>query len=116
MYVRIFWGKLVPGTWDAYERHYLENVVPLSEQFKGFQGRQLFRSMTNPDEGMSISFWDTQEDMEKYGNDQESACHKRRISVLCWGVLGEVFRAETLHHAAVKARPQGRLANHAASP
>ena len=31
MYVRIFWGKLIPGTWDAYEGHYLENVVPLSE-------------------------------------------------------------------------------------
>ncbi len=71
VYVRIFWGKLIPGTWDAYERHYLESVVPLSEQFKGFQGRQLLRNRTNPDEGLSISYWDTQEDMENYDKDQE---------------------------------------------
>jgi heme-degrading monooxygenase HmoA len=33
---------------------------------EGFAGRQLLRSTENPDEGISITLWDTQEDMEAY--------------------------------------------------
>ena len=32
----------------------------------GFSGRQLLRSTKNPDEGVSITYWDTQEDVENY--------------------------------------------------
>ena len=71
MYVRVFWGKLRPGTWDAYEKHYLENVVPLANQYKGFRGRELLRSTKNPDEGLSISFWDTLEDLKSYDGSAE---------------------------------------------
>ena len=33
---------------------------------KGFHGRRLLRSLENPDEGISITLWETKEDMENY--------------------------------------------------
>mgnify|MGYP003327655803 CR=1 FL=1 len=66
MYVRMFWGKLKLGMWDEYEKLYTENIEPLTEGIKGFRGRQLLRSTENPDEGISLTIWDTLEDMEHY--------------------------------------------------
>ena len=66
MVVRMFWGKLKPESWDAYERHYNERVVPATAKLPGFRGRQLLRSLENPDEGTSLTFWETMEDMENY--------------------------------------------------
>ena len=66
MYVRIFWGKIKPGRWDEYEAHYNENIQALGEKMPGFSGRQLLRSTENPDEGTSITFWDTKEEVDAY--------------------------------------------------
>ncbi len=55
MYVRIVLGSLRPETWDQYERHYKERVVPLTVGTKGLSGRKLLRSTEDPDQGISLS-------------------------------------------------------------
>lgn len=71
MYVRIFWGRVKQGKWDEYERFYNENVGPVSQKMKGFLGRQLMRSTVDPDEGASISLWETMEDLARYERSPE---------------------------------------------
>lgn len=66
MVCRIFWGKLRLGKWEEYERYYDDVVVPTTARMKGFRGRQLLRSSENPDEGISLTFWETKQDMENY--------------------------------------------------
>jgi heme-degrading monooxygenase HmoA len=66
MFARVLWGKVKPGMWDEYERYYNEKVVPPTQKMKGFRERRLLRSFDNPDEGVSISVWETREDLENY--------------------------------------------------
>jgi heme-degrading monooxygenase HmoA len=65
MYIRMVWGKLRPGAWGEYERHYHERVAG-SGNIKGLRERQLLRSTEDPDEGISVSLWDTLEDLRSY--------------------------------------------------
>ena len=66
MYIRMVWGKLRPGSWDEYERHYMERLAASAPNIPGLRERQLLRSNEDPDEGMSLSVWDTLEDMLNY--------------------------------------------------
>ncbi len=66
MYIRMVWGKLRPGTWQDYERHYHERVANASNTVKGLQERQLLRSTEDPDEGISVSVWDSVDDLLEY--------------------------------------------------
>ncbi len=63
MVVRMFWGKLRLGKWEEYERYYNETVVPTTAKMEGFRGRQLLRSLENPDEGISLTFWENSQDL-----------------------------------------------------
>ena len=64
MYVRIVLGKLRWGTWHQYERHYHDRVAPST--IRGLRERQLLRGIDNPDEGISLSVWDTRETLHDY--------------------------------------------------
>jgi heme-degrading monooxygenase HmoA len=66
MFARVLWGKVKTGMWDDYERYYNEKVVPPTQKMKGFRERRLLRSLDNPDESVSISVWETREDLENY--------------------------------------------------
>ena len=66
MHVMIAWGKLRLGTWDEFEKFYRERVAPTAKTVKGLQERQLLRSTEDPDEGMSVSIWETQDDLTNY--------------------------------------------------
>ena len=66
MYVRMVWGKLQPGTWQDYERHYHDRVANANYAVKGLQERQLLRSTEDPDEGISVSIWNSVEDLLEY--------------------------------------------------
>lgn len=65
MFIRMVWGKLRPGTWEEYERHYHERVAGATE-LEGLQERQLLRSTEDPDEGISVSIWDTLDNLRSY--------------------------------------------------
>ena len=61
MFVRMVWGKLRPGTWNEYESHYRENVIGKANNVTGLISRQLLRGTEDPDEGISLTTWDTLE-------------------------------------------------------
>jgi heme-degrading monooxygenase HmoA len=65
MYVRVVWGKLRPGAWGEYEHHYHERAAGAGD-VKGLRECQLWRSTEDPDEGISVSVWDTLEDLRNY--------------------------------------------------
>jgi len=71
MYARVVCGKINSGMWDEYERGYDKTVVPKSQQIKGFRGRRLMRGVEDPNEGISITLWETKEDMESYAKSSE---------------------------------------------
>lgn len=71
MYARVHWGKIKPGMWDEYEQYYEQKVVKSTEGMNGFRGRRLLRNVDDPEEGISISLWETKEDLERYVNSQE---------------------------------------------
>ena len=65
-HVMIAWGKLRLGAWEQYESFYNERVEPTLKSVKGLRERQLLRSTEDPDEGMTLSMWDSQEDLLNY--------------------------------------------------
>ena len=54
------------GAWDQFEKLYRERVEPTKKTTKGMGDRQLLRSTENPDEGMSITVWETHKDLLDY--------------------------------------------------
>lgn len=66
MFIRMVWGKLRPGTWEEYERHYHERLAGNSGDIKGLKERQLLRGTEDPDEGISVSIWETLDDLRAY--------------------------------------------------
>ena len=64
--VMMAWGKLRLGTWDQYECFYRERVEPTSAETKGLLGRRLLRSTEDPDEGVSVSLWNSEQDLMDY--------------------------------------------------
>ena len=65
MYVRITWGRLNPGSWDEYEAAYVK-ASDVDTDIPGFRGRLLARDTDDADTGVSISFWDSREELESY--------------------------------------------------
>ena len=65
MRVRIIYGKLRPGTWDAYEAAYKE-IMERAGQVAGLRARWLTRDVSNPDAGYSISLWEDEAAMRTY--------------------------------------------------
>ena len=51
-FLRLSWGKLKPGSWDEFEKHYNEEVAPKASTVKGLQVRALLPSSDIPDEGL----------------------------------------------------------------
>ena len=66
MFIRMVWGKLRPGSWEEYERHYHERLASSSGNIKGLKERQLLRGTEDPDEGISVSIWETLDDLRAY--------------------------------------------------
>ena len=70
MHVMVVWGKLRLGTWEQFENFYNERVKTNAGSVPGLRERQLLRSTEDPDEGMSVSMWDTQQDLINYERSQ----------------------------------------------
>ncbi len=66
MHARIVWGKIRKGRWADYRNHFVDRVGPATEHVKGLRSRHLLRGIEDPDEGISISLWDSLEDMDNY--------------------------------------------------
>ena len=58
MFMRIIWGKILPGQWDAFETAF-KKALETRGKPKGLQGQWLIRDENDPDAGYSISQWDS---------------------------------------------------------
>ena len=65
-FLMMAWGKLRLGSWDQYEQYYRSQVEPATESVDGLSHRLLLRSTEDPDEGLSLSVWNTEEDLLRY--------------------------------------------------
>ena len=66
MLARVAWGKVQPGTWEEYERLYHDEILPATRDVKGLHQRELLRGTNDPDEGISLTLWESREDLEAY--------------------------------------------------
>ncbi len=60
------WGKLRLGSWDQYEQYYRDNVLKIEAGPTGLFDRMLLRSVEDPDEGVSVSVWESEESLMRY--------------------------------------------------
>jgi heme-degrading monooxygenase HmoA len=66
MIMRITWGKVHGGKWDAYEQAYRATVVTKSKNIRGLRNRWLARDTADQDAGFAVSLWDSLDDMRAY--------------------------------------------------
>ena len=88
MLARVAWGKVKPGSWDAYERVYREEILPTSRNVKGLHFRELLQSTEDPNEGISLTLWESREDMEAY---ERSDVYQRFLSKVTDFYVGEYW-------------------------
>ena len=84
-FLRLSWGKLKPGAWDEFEKHYNEQVAPKASTVKGLQVRGLLPSTDTPDEGLSLTMWDTMDDMRNYDLSGEIPANVSQVEHLFTG-------------------------------
>ncbi len=84
-FLRLSWGKLKPGSWGEFEKHYNEQVAPKASTVKGLQIRALLPSSDTPDEGLSLTMWDTPEDMLNYERSGEIPANVSQVEHLFTG-------------------------------
>jgi heme-degrading monooxygenase HmoA len=65
MFLRVIAGKLKPGTWEDYERAYVE-ATQGAGPIEGLCGRWLTRDLDDPDSGTTISLWASEAAMRAY--------------------------------------------------
>jgi heme-degrading monooxygenase HmoA len=65
MQMRIIWGKVSPGQWDAFEAAF-RKALEVRGEVKGLKGQWLLRDQNDPDAGFSISQWESEEDMRAF--------------------------------------------------
>jgi heme-degrading monooxygenase HmoA len=65
-YLRVVGGRLRLGGWQEYERFHAESVGSTTGSTNGLRQRQLLRGTDDPDEAVTLSIWDTLEDMRSY--------------------------------------------------
>ena len=65
-YIMTAWGKLRLGSWDEYEAYFRNQVMGSGASVDGLRKRMLLRSTEDPDEGVSVSVWDSEEALLHY--------------------------------------------------
>ena len=76
MFARVAWGKVKPGTWEEHERLYHEEILPKTREVKGLRFRELLRGADDPEEGISLTLWETREDLDAY---EQSEAYQRIV-------------------------------------
>jgi heme-degrading monooxygenase HmoA len=65
MHMRIIWGKILPGQWDAFEAAF-KKALEIRGEAKGLKSQWLLRDQNDPNAGYSISQWESEEDMRAF--------------------------------------------------
>jgi len=66
MYVRMTFFKVRKGEMDKLRNLYVNEVIPAHSSHKGIRFVHLFENMESPDEGISVTAWDTRGDLDNY--------------------------------------------------
>ena len=66
MFARVAWGKVKPGTWQAYEQVYHDEILPDTRNIRGLVFRELLQGTDDPNEGISLTLWESREDLDAY--------------------------------------------------
>jgi heme-degrading monooxygenase HmoA len=65
MYMRIVWGKILPGKWDEFEAAFKAAMATRGNQ-KGLENHWLARDQKDSDAGYSITVWTSEADMKSF--------------------------------------------------
>jgi heme-degrading monooxygenase HmoA len=65
MHMRIIWGTILPGQWDAFEAAF-KKALEIRGEVKGLKSQWLLRDENDPDAGYAISQWESDEDMRAF--------------------------------------------------
>ena len=65
MYMRIVWGKILPGQWGAFEAAF-KRALEIRGEVHGLKNQWLVQDQNDRDAGYSISVWETEEDMRAF--------------------------------------------------
>jgi heme-degrading monooxygenase HmoA len=55
-----------PGTWQEYEQVYHDAILPDTRTVKGLVFRELLQGLDDPNEGISLTLWESREDLDAY--------------------------------------------------
>jgi heme-degrading monooxygenase HmoA len=66
MFARVAWGKVKPGTWAEYERLYRDEILPQTRGVSGLVFRELLQGADDPNEGISLTLWESREALDAY--------------------------------------------------
>lgn len=85
MYVRMTFFKTKPGKLDSLRNIYVNEVIPVHKEHKGIRFVHLLECMETPDEGISITAWDTKGDLEAYEKSGDYAKIVVKFAILLQG-------------------------------
>ena len=66
MYMRLVQARYIPASLSIIRKIYDENIIPELKKMRGCLFACLIQSETQPDEGISLTLWDSQENAESY--------------------------------------------------
>ena len=70
MYMRIVWGRILPGKWDEFEAAFKTAMANRGE-LQGLQNHWLARDQNDENAGYSITLWDNESDMKVFWDSQK---------------------------------------------
>jgi heme-degrading monooxygenase HmoA len=70
MFMRIVWGKILPGKWAEFERAFEEAMAKRGE-VPGLAEHWLARDQHDANAGYSITLWRTETDMKRFWDSNE---------------------------------------------
>ena len=65
MQIRIIWGKILPGQWEAFEAAF-KKALDIRGEVKGLTAQWLLQDANDPDAGYAISQWESEEAMRAF--------------------------------------------------
>ena len=69
MYMRIVWGRIVPGKWDEFEKTF-KAAMEARGEVTGLKDHWLARDQNDANAGYSITLSDSEPDMQKFWDSQ----------------------------------------------
>jgi heme-degrading monooxygenase HmoA len=70
MYMRIVWGKIIPGKWDEFEAAFNKGLEAGSTP-SGLVKRWLSRDTADHEAGYSITMWNTEAEMKAFWDSKD---------------------------------------------